>query len=141
MKLTDRFDLTEFIPKEIYSQYGDKSIWFLDKKIVNVADRIAVMLGKPIIINNWNKGGQNNYCGYRQPDCPTGAKLSQHKRGCAADLHVVGMLPDEVRFFIRKNFKELNDWGLTTIEQDTPTWVHCDCRWTGLDTLLEVPFQ
>lgn len=141
MQLTQHFRLTEWVPKAIYGVFCDHSIWFLDQRIVMVADRLAEMLGKKITVNNWAVGGQYDLSGYRSPDEKTGAFRSQHKRGAACDLKVEGMTPDEVRQFIRDNFTELNKLGLTTIEQDTPTWTHADCRWTGLPTLLEVPFS
>ncbi len=141
MKLTDNFYLTEFIPKEIYEIFGDKSIWFLDPRLPIVAQKIRDLCGKPITINNWHSGGQNNYCGFRQRACNVGAENSQHRFGRGLDLHIEGMNTEEERQFIRDYFMVLNPLGLTTIERDTPTWTHIDLRWTGLSTLLEVPFQ
>jgi hypothetical protein len=141
MQLTSHFKVEEFVPREIYNQYGDKSIWFIDSKIVTICDWLRVNLNRPITINDWHTGGQYNYSGYRPPDCAIGAKLSQHKRGAAADIKVRDMTPVQVAAFIKANYKELFKLGLTTIEKDTPSWTHIDTRWTGSPYLFEVPFQ
>jgi len=141
MKLLGNLIIQDFVPKEIYTAFGDKSIWFINKKVVTITDFIIRKTGKDFYVNNWKDGGTINYCGYRPPDCLVGASKSQHKLTNAADIHSLDMKPDEVRQFIRDNFAELNDLGLTTIEKDTPTWTHFDTRWTMLETLLEVPFQ
>jgi hypothetical protein len=48
---------------------------------------------------------------------------------------------EEFRNLIRNNFEELNKLGLTTIEMATPTWLHIDLRFTGIDYLYEVPYR
>ena len=52
-----------------------------------------------------------------------------------------GIKPENVRAEIRANWLLFKAAGLTTIEKGTPTWVHADVRFTGLETLLEVPYQ
>jgi len=142
MNLTKDFILQEFVPKDIYEQFHEKSIWFIDRRIPELAQAIRDLIGKPVVINNWVTGGTFSNCGYRVPNCPVGANLSQHKFGRAIDLHFVGVTNyEEIRDKIRFNFDHLKQFGLTTIEKDTPTWLHCDMRWTGLDTLLEVPYR
>lgn len=138
--ISEHFCIQEFVPKEIYQQFGDNSIWFINPNIVVVCEYLRVAINKPITINNWHTGGQYNLSGYRPPDCATGGKLSQHKRGDAADIKVAGMSPKEVLRFIQAHWKELRDMGLSTVENvdSTPTWNHLDCRWTDLDTLLIV---
>ena len=86
-------------------------------------------------------GGPRNESGLRQFGTITGAGMSQHKFGRAADVIISGMSSEEVRKLIKNNFTELKALGLTTIEKDTPTWCHFDCRFTGQDELLEVAFQ
>lgn len=141
MNLTKDFHLTEFVPKDIHDQFGDKSIMFLDQRLPKLVQSIRDIVGKPITINDWFDGGTFTNRGYRVPDCKIGAKLSQHKFGRAADLEVDGISYEEFRNIIRFNFQFLNTLGLTTIEKDTPTWLHIDMRWTGLTTINEVPFK
>lgn len=141
MKITQNFDLEEFVPKEVYETFGEKSVWFLDPRLPVLVQKIRDLIDKSIIINNWNTGGQNNYCGFRQRKCEVGAENSQHRFGRAADLHIEGIQPTEVRQFIRDYYSVLNPLGLTTIEMDTPTWTHIDLRWSNSKILIEVPFQ
>src|SRR5262245_42769371 len=115
MKLTKNFYLSEFVPKAIIEQFGDSGIWFLDPKIVNVAQWLRDHLSRSITINNWHEGGQRDDCGFRLPTSLIGGKLSQHKFGRAIDILVEGMTPPEVLEVIKNNFVELNAIGLTTV--------------------------
>ena len=138
--VSEHFDLREFIPKEVYDVFGEKSTRFIDPNLVVVCEWLRVTLGKSITINNWHTGGQYNLSGFRPPDCPTGAKLSSHKRGTAADIKVAGMTPKQVLKYIQDHWKELRDMGLSTVENPdaTPTWLHISVEWTDLDVLVIV---
>ena len=135
--LTTNFRLEEFIDPDTFGRFGELSIWFIDPRLVTLAQFMRERLGKPCTINNWHGGGQYNYSGFRPPDCPIGATLSQHRFGRAMDLKVSGMTADEVRDDIIGNFDIYRKVGLTTIEDGdyAPTWCHIDIRETGLDTL------
>jgi hypothetical protein len=67
--------------------------------------------------------------------------MSQHKFGRAIDIKVSGMTPREV-FAIVKAHEDylIENQIITTIESlsMTPTWLHLDCRFTGLDRFLIV---
>lgn len=145
MKYSKYFDLQELVPPEIFNQFGEKSRSFLDPRSGTLLDRIRELVGRPITINDWKEGGIFDERGYRLPWAPTGGKLSQHKRGTAYDLEIEldDKIPSYERFrqLIRDNFEELNKLGLTTIEKDTPSWLHIDMRDTGLGYLYEVPFR
>jgi hypothetical protein len=141
MKISNHFDLREFVTPEAYTALGDKSLWLIDIRIVNIAEAIREGLGKPVIINNWHTGGHYQESGLRNFNTGTGAKYSQHKYGRAIDMKIQDTEPETVRQYIRDNFLWLNGLGLTTIELETPSWIHVDCRNTGLSTLFEVPFQ
>lgn len=136
--MTKNFSVKELVPPDVYSIRGEASSQLMDIRIVNVAQYIRDKIGKPIIINNWSSGGQYKESGLRNFLTSTGAKFSQHKFGRALDLKVVGMDAEDVRNWIRSNWNELKAIGLTTIEKDTPTWIHIDCRYTGMNNLLEV---
>ena len=135
--LTTNFRLEEFIDPDTFKKYGESSIWFIDPRIVTLAQSMRDRLGKPCTINSWSGGGQYQYSGFRPPQCSIGAKLSQHRFGRAIDLKVSGMTADEVRDDIIGNFDIYKKAGLTTIEDGAyaPTWCHIDIRDTGLDTL------
>ena len=130
MKVSANFNLKEFIDPETYKRFGDSSIWFIDNRIITLAQFIRERLNKPCTINNWSNGGQYQYSGFRPPECTIGAKLSQHRFGRGIDLKCKGMTADEVREDIIKNFDIYNKIGLTTIEDGkfAPTWCHIDVR-------------
>lgn len=149
MKISKDFYLTEFVSKNIYDQFGEKSIWFVDPRIVQLAQFTRDYFGKSITINNWYDEGdafqkalpdERQYSGFREPACTIGGKLSQHRYGRAIDIRVSGLTPQEVYQAILAAEKQFMEAGLTTLEdiRDTPTWNHLDIRHTGLDKILIV---
>ena len=141
MKVSKDFTLAEFVPAAIYEHYVDKSIWFIDPKIVQMAQFIRDRFGKPVTINNYLSGGSYQYSAFRDSACTIGATNSQHRHGRAIDFRIQGMSPMEIRADIIKNFDLYRTTGLTTIEGGTPTWTHIDCRYTNMDSLLIVPYK
>jgi uncharacterized protein YcbK (DUF882 family) len=138
--LTKHFDLREFVTPNAYIALGDKSRWLIDSRLIDIAEALRQQLQRSIVINNWHLGGKYHESGLRDMNTDTGARYSQHKYGRAMDMKVEGMEAEEVRIYIRSNFVWLNALGLTTIENNTPTWVHIDLRNTGLKTLNEIPY-
>lgn len=141
MKISNNFDLVELVDPVTYKSRGDKSIELLDNRLITLVQAFRDFFAVPITINNWATGGQYHESGLRQLDTTTGAKFSQHKYGRAADIKIPGITPEEARQTIRKNWAFFKSKGLTTIENNTPSWIHADCRFTGLTTLYEVPYQ
>jgi len=129
MKVSENFTIEEFVPKDIFSVYGDKSIQFIDPKIIKFAQWLRTSLGKIVTINNWHTEGTYNLSGFRPPNCAIGAPLSQHRFGRAIDLKVMDMFPSDVRRYIVDHFESdhLSEM-ISTIEDGTPTWTHVDCR-------------
>ena len=138
MLVSRNFSLVEFVPPEVYEKYLGNSIWFLDSKIFVMAQFIRDRFGKPITINNWHSGQSRRESGFRKPLSSTGASFSQHRYGRAIDFFIKGIEPDEIRRDIIKNFNLYQPTGLTTLEENTPTWVHVDCRNTATNNLLVV---
>lgn len=142
-KVSNNFYLDEFVPRSIYKRYGEKSIWFLDPRLIQLAQGLRDFLGVPVRINNWITGGRRQYSGYRPPRSSVGAYYSQHKFGRALDIQIkLSALDlksyDELREIIRTNYKHFKTLGVTTIEKGTKTWLHLDMRTTGKDELFEV---
>lgn len=139
MKISENFCLQEFVPPEIYTKFGNSSIWFIDNRLINVVQYIRTATKKPLTINNWHKGGTYKESGYRVPDSTTGAKYSQHKFGRAADLKSE-LTPQEIYLFIKDSWKVLSSLGLTTVEnvEATKTWLHIDLRHSDKRELLIV---
>ena len=139
-KISSYFYLYEFVPKEIYERWGEKSVWFIDRKIVLLADFIRDRFGKPMTINNWHEGGPFNYRGFRQRSCEVGGELSQHRFGRGIDFSIGGATIEEIHKDINYNFDMYSKAGLTTIEDIsfTTNWIHADVRITNSDKLLIV---
>lgn len=136
-RLNKYFYTDEFVPREIYEKFKGNSMWFISKAVVESAYHLRTKFG-PATVNNWYDGGEFSYSGYRPPTCTIGAPLSMHRCGKAADLKFKNASPEEVRDYIKANAKLFLAFGLTTIEKDTPTWVHIDCRYTNFNYILEV---
>lgn len=137
MKISDHFDLREFVDKKTYLRSGGGILKTMDKRLVPIMEKIRSLCGdRPITINNWHLGGKFQYRGYRPSDCPVGAVRSMHKFFKAVDFDVEGMTAEQVRGVIRLNKTELMKLGLTRIERGV-NWVHIDTKDTGSDDLIE----
>lgn len=125
------FDIVEFVDKRTWRALNFKAACLIDPKIVRVCDLLREKSGKAVIVNNWfMNGGKYDSSGYRAPWDATGGKLSQHRRGCAADVKVSGLNPKSVFELVMDNRIEFEVCGLTTMEHldFTPTWNHLDTR-------------
>jgi len=84
------------------------------------------------LVNNWHINGENQYRGFREYDCPIGARFSQHKLGNAFDCSFVNFTAEEVRRYILDNPQEFP--YITAIEGQV-SWLHFDVRpssWDGI---------
>lgn len=141
VKITPNFYLDEFIDPSIYATRGERSINLMDYRIIKFTQWLRELTGAPIIVNNWASGGQYKESGLRRANTMTGAKWSQHKYGRAVDLKCSTMKPREL-FDVILKYEDyvIKEQLCTTIENTlfTPTWLHCDCRYTGMDKILIV---
>lgn len=146
MKISNNLTIQEVVHPETYAKYGSASQWFIDYRLPLIFEEMRKDLG-PLFANTWSLSKPDIFGqvyrdrGYRRPESTTGAKESQHRSGRALDVSSVKYNASELRQYVRDNFKKLNALGLTTIEKDTPGWLHFDLRWTGFNYLFEVPFQ
>lgn len=160
MKISENYDLREFISPMTYSKFGNNGIWFVNPLQVQFGEWLTSYLNKKAIVNNWHffdeaptaeaakladwylEGHIYTHSGYREPACSEGAKESQHRCHNGNDWKVPGFEAETLRMIVRENYAVLNQrFGITTIEKDTPTWLHADNRWTMLDHLFEVNFK
>lgn len=135
------FVMQEFVPREIFNLYGQKSMWFISQGVVTSMVFLRNWFDASITINNWHTGGKFQNRAYRVPDSNVGARLSQHKFGKAIDFNVAGLTSDEVAKRIMDNWDELRtNVSFTTIEDPafTKGWTHLDTRYTFSDKLLIV---
>lgn len=140
-KISENFFLDEFVGPEVHKQYASAAIWFLDRRIVIAMQYLRSESGRAIQINNWMNKGDFDERGHRMPNTKTGSFLSQHKAGRATDSNMTGFTTKQYFDFVMANEKYLIENQLiTAIEniESTPTWLHCDCRYTGLNQILIV---
>lgn len=130
MQVSHDFIIQEFVPRIIWNKYGDRSVMFVDPKVIDLAQLYREYFGVPVRVNDWWLGGRLQQRGYRVPNTQTGALYSQHKRGAAFDCNIEGYTAREVYNEIRANQDYFMEFGLTTLENvdHTPTWIHSDIR-------------
>jgi hypothetical protein len=140
MQIRKDFDLREFVPPSVWQDFGAASRWFLDPRMLDLAQFYRDFFSAPVIVNSWAWNGRFEERGFRLPTTNTGARLSQHKFGRAFDCNVEGMTPEEVREHIMDNEALFMEKGLTTLESGeiAKTWVHSDIRTTTQDSILIV---
>lgn len=102
------FTIEELVPPEVLKELGEEQCWTLfDKKALEALENVREILGVPLICNNWAKGGSRKYSGFRQGNCPIGAKRSSHKLGMAFDLVSNKMTAKEMRDKLEKEQDKL----------------------------------
>jgi hypothetical protein len=140
MQIRPNFDLREFVPPSVWEDFGWAARWFLDPRMLDLAQFYRDFFEAPVRVNDWHYGGDFTERGFRLPSTETGAELSQHKFGRAFDCNVKGMTPDEVRSQIKENENLFMRKGLTTLESGAiaTTWVHSDIRTTDRNSILMV---
>lgn len=94
MQITEHFSLQELTVSELAVRNGwdnSPSPQELEnlKRLADMLEKVRALLGKPIIINSAYRSKQVN-------DAVGSKDSSQHRIGCAADIRVVGMNPDQV---------------------------------------------
>ena len=136
------FSIQEFVDQKTFQTFKVNSKWFIDEKIVDIAQALRTYFDRPMTINNWHTGGGFQARGFRPRHSEVGASFSQHRYGRAIDFDINGITADEVReeiIQIVDHGKEVPTEcvaivGINAIELDT-AWVHIDCRWTGQEKL------
>jgi hypothetical protein len=117
----------ELVDKHTYHKFGENVWMFFNPVALRALDGIREYFDRPVIVNDWFKGGQLQFRGLRPPYCTTGTTYSQHRFGNAFDCTIVGMDAEDVRKIILqdKNHPLLKD--ITCIEEKV-SWLHFDCR-------------
>lgn len=125
------FGIKELVCPHVYEKWGEKAWQFLDDRLLANLEYIREGIGKPIVVNNWAKGGQYSQRGLRCNCCilvieKTDLRkvyLSQHIFGKAVDFNVVGMTAEEVRQWIKAHAKEL---PYSCRVEELVDWCHLD---------------
>ncbi len=154
MKVSENFDVREFVPKRIWDAWGQSSTWFINPLSVKIAEFYKsfftsyfkkklgneIVKGVIIVINNWHTGGSKQWSGLRLKECPEHKELSQHsfKNGFDCEIFIVyadGKKEEvnykEIHEIIQTNQAEFLANGVTCIEsiEYAPGWIHTDFRW------------
>ena len=140
MKIRQNFDVREFVPPGVWEDFGAASRWFLDPRMLDLAQFYRDFFGAPVRVNDWHYEGNFTERGFRLPATNTGARLSQHKFGRAFDCNVEGLAPDKVRSRIMDNEDLFMEKGLRALESGeiATTWVHSDIRTTDQNEIMIV---
>lgn len=128
------FGIKELVCPDVYERFGENAWQFLDARLLHTLYVIREMIDRPVIVNNWAKGGSYSQRGLRCNVCPLVKEktslekvyLSAHVQGVAVDFHVPGMTTAEVRRLIIDN-QRLLPYPIR-IERDTDGWIHIDMR-------------
>ena len=128
MNLSPNFTLDELTHSDLAARKGinnDPSSDVLDnlRRLANLLEQVRKCLGKPISINSGFRCKQLN-------DAVGSKDTSQHMIGCAADIRVSGMTPDQVvKAIIQSDIqydqmiREFDSWvhiSVTNKPEDTP---------------------
>ena len=130
------FKIQELVCPHVYEKYGDKSWEFFNEEFLKELDIVREVLGVPIVINNWSKGGQYRESGNRCQFCSIVAKkiankelnMSMHNLYQAFDLKpkeleirkAVEIIMDNIHRF--KIIKRIEN------PDNTLTWIHIDTK-------------
>lgn len=121
------FEIRELIPPDIYDKSMEEELWCLiDDNLKEVLDFIREYIVKaPLTCNNWHLGGERVASGYRDRNCPVGAKHSQHKEGRAADLICSKYTAEQMRQMILASQYDLPHYIRM---EDGVSWLHVDTK-------------
>lgn len=144
IKVSKDFILQEFVPEDAYKRLGPNALWLINPAIINAAQLIRSMFGKPMFINTWHTGlfggHQWSWRGYRAANYTKCSPYSQHKLGNAIDFNIEGVSPLEVQEILSGSDKEIKRIGIKAMEIGTPTWTHIDVRNSSLPLII-VPYK
>lgn len=122
------FKLQELVAPDVYAAYEKRPdyLWrLLDESVLEALDIIREHYMQPVTVNNWHVGGNRKESGLRNPFTNTGAVLSAHKFGRAADLQVQGVPSDIVQSDIKRGKLPMRFYELINcVEKDTDGWTH-----------------
>lgn len=131
-----RFRIEEFVSKKVYKKHGQNAWQFLDIRMLHTMYIIRNLIGKPITINTWHRGGTQQQRGLRSnlstiflSKFKKGIMyLSGHVLGKAVDFGIKGMTAVEVRRWLVKNQDKL-PYKIrleSKLNGKEITWVHLD---------------
>ena len=120
------FQLQELIDRTTFETLGEEAWQKFNTEALIALDDLREYFNASITINDWSRGGQSQWRGYRSSACPIGATHSQHRSGNAFDCTIKGYTAAEARAEI---IAHQDDELLKRIMrlEDKVSWVHFDC--------------
>jgi len=122
------FSIKEFVDKQTYEKFGEKSIWFIDKDLISQMNQLRELFGRQITINTWDNGGRFNWRGLRTSDSSNFTKYSSHSFGRAVDFDVEGLSGAQARKQIIQWYREGILISKSINLETEVNWVHLDVR-------------
>ncbi|UUV17983.1 LysM peptidoglycan-binding domain-containing protein [Fusobacteria bacterium ZRK30] len=122
------FTIKEFVDRETYRKYGSRSIWFVDKELIDQMNQLRELFGREITINNWATGGQFQWRGFRTSRSPEYTSYSSHSFGRAVDFDVKGLSAAQARKKIIGWYNEGILISKSISLETEVSWVHLDIR-------------
>ena len=126
MKLTDNFALSELVDPDILERVGDRGADFLHPELAPTLQRLRDRFGA-ITVNGTYRGQTFTESCLRHPKSRTGASLSAHRFGAAADCKFYNTTPEEVQDYIIRHQSEFPTIRRMEDAKITVTWLHIEC--------------
>jgi uncharacterized protein YcbK (DUF882 family) len=121
----DHFTTQELVPQHIYKRDGDSALLLFDARILWTIDQIRKYYKKPVYVNNWDAGGNEEQRGFRTKINKKTPK-SQHYFGRAIDFDIKGITAEKFRKDV-KSGKLVDIMIYVTGIEDCVSWNHIDC--------------
>ena len=127
------FQLEELVPRSLFLAHKHEldKLWLIfDARVLWTLQSLRMRYGK-LVMNTWLWGGKSQERGFRVWTTSTGAPLSQHKCGRAADVVPIETTAEEIRQDILTHSERDEFRYIRCIEEGT-AWLHFDTRnWIG----------
>lgn len=142
MSLRPYFNIRELVCPHVWNKFKENAWQFLSTELLSTLLTLrTVVIGEPMIVNNWNIKGSYSQRGLRCNICSLvkdkdNCYMSAHSLGKAVDFSVKGKTAEEVRSIIKQNIDKF-EYPIR-LEEGT-SWVHIDC-YTLDDSIKLVTF-
>ena len=125
------FSIRELVCSHVFNRFGENAWQFLDTELLHTLLIVRKFINKPMIVNNWYRGGSFSQRGLRCNICQlvktkTNANtlyMTSHANGAGVDFDVQGMTAAEVRKALIAN-EDILPYPIRL--EDGVTWVHLD---------------
>lgn len=135
IKLSEHYYIDELVCKEVYMQFYEKSIYFIDKKLIDCIEQLRTYFNTVLTFNTWFTGGDINNAGFVIDNIVK----DQRSYGRGVNIYFPkGTNYDTIRETIRNKYDTFRKMGISTIKTGTKDYLYIDVRWTNMDKLLEI---